>query len=141
MDSFEAYMICIIVVIVALLGLSIIELEFWHDDVELFVDSPLHNLQDESQIHGSFSLGSGYIDEEPCFVFYEMEDNGYVLRSVPADKSKIIEDENDKPFIRRYETYSEGRLTRSKMYHDWRFEFHVPQGTIIKEWYLDAKLR
>lgn len=57
-------------------------------------------LKDNSNIHGSFFLGTGSIDEE--MYYYYMADNGnggYTMEKVEADDCTIYEDSPDAPYL------------------------------------------
>jgi hypothetical protein len=90
----------------------------------------IKSLNDGSQISGHFSLGSGYIKQEPVFVVYEgLNNGGYVLKTLPADDTIIYEDNPPVPYIRVHGTHAQ------KLY-----EIHVPSESIIQQYTLDGKL-
>lgn len=87
------------------------------------------SINDGSQTDGSFFLGSGYISEDPFYVTYATTDRGYILLTIPAYQTEIIEDEDNNPYV-----HKRAHITKI------RYEIHVPHGTIIRQFNLDGKL-
>src|SRR5512137_2340684 len=139
-DTIEIFFVVMIGAVFLIMGLGFAD-TFYYDEYAVFEDTYLKSLQDGSTIRGSFSLGSGTIREKPQFVYYAIDGNGYVLRSVPADASKIIEDEDTKPYLRTYTFIRIGKITGQRVYDANNYEFHVPKETVIQQWNLDGQLR
>ena len=99
------------------------------------------SLKDTASVNGRFALGSGFVNEKPSFMYYQVVDNGYRLKSVPADRTTIIEDENDKPYIKELLVVDYGRLSGSRTVICYRttYEIHVPKDTIVKDFSLNSE--
>jgi len=138
-DAFEIAFGILIIGMIVTFGCSLYDTANY-TPVDIMSDNHIRSLNDGSRIYGSFSLGSGYIDQVPQFIFYQIDGNGYILRSVRSDCAKIIEDENEHPYIRQFIHYRIGHITGMKAYHGETYEFHVPNGTIVKEWKLNSEL-
>jgi len=90
----------------------------------------IKSLNDGSQISGHFTLGSGYIKQDPVFIVYErLQNEGYVLKTLPADDTIIYEDNPSIPYIRV-----------SGCAFKLEYEIHVPSESIIQQYALDGKL-
>ena len=92
----------------------------------------LANLHDDTLTEGFFFLGTGSINEERCVFYRYEEDGGWKLDSVEADLAIIYEEER-----------SDGELIIYKptllswfwsIYYDDRYEFYIPEGSIIREY-------
>jgi heme/copper-type cytochrome/quinol oxidase subunit 2 len=96
---------------------------------------PIASLNDDSSISGRFMLGSGSIDEDPVYVYYSVEqDGGMMLRTLKADNAKIYEDSNE-PYLKVFNT----QMVFGNVYQ--KYEFHVPNDTVVRYYNLDSKLR
>lgn len=108
----------------------------------------LENIADgSSEPHGSFFLGSGSVDSQSAYMWYERSgNNSYVQRSADTGKSVVHFIGRGRPrVVRTYESYSDdgginllyvnpGRDSRIVKY-----DFYVPRGTIKRDYTLDAK--
>jgi hypothetical protein len=129
------------------IGFIIITFGFLYVDVayatqsEEYSDNYIISLKDTMFVNGRFALGSGYIDEKPAFIYYQVVNNGYQLKSVPADQTIVIEDENDKPYIKETLSVNYARLSgmRSVNSYKTKYEIHVPKDTIVKNFNLDSE--
>ena len=93
---------------------------------------PIVSLRGEIQAEGSFFLGCGSIDGyEYLMTFRERRDGGLERLQVPMYKVVIYEDSDESPYVEIWDYFWSG----SKGTKD-RYEFHVPKGTIIKEFKL-----
>lgn len=104
-------------------------------------ETNLLTLKDNSNIEGKWFLFGGYIHEKEYFYFYEERPNGgYKLDKLIADKCTVYEEDRDNGIL----------LTISRFpNHDnkWAFdsyvartyEFHIPVGSISREFNLDAE--
>jgi hypothetical protein len=134
------YFVIAMILIVCGLGLFAINDTFGPKE-EGFSDTRIISLKDTALIHGSFTLGSGVLDQKPSFMYYKVVDNGFQLKSVPASMTTIIEDENDKPFIREYYKIWYTLFTHKKNgYKTLNYEIHVPKDTIIRQFNLDSEV-
>lgn len=100
------------------------------------------SLDDGTKINGNFILGSGTIDQESYYIFYEISPNGAISQhKLSVSDTYIYEDQDSSAFINYYKL----RLTGCK---DWGLksifinndrynEIHVPKGTIIRQFNLD----
>ena len=108
---------------------------------ESYHDIGIVGLKDSALIHGEFALGSGIIDQRPSFMYYQVAGNGYQFKSVPASMTTIIEDENNKPFIRIYDKTWYTLVGHNKNgYKILSYEIHVPEETIIRQFNLDSEV-
>ena len=107
------------------------------------------NIADNTEIHGTFFLFSGSIDEEPVYAWYEKTGpNTYKRRSVSSDNAEVHYLTNDEaPYyeINRFK-YEEGflktwyfNLSSGKPYTGEDYDFYVPKGTITNDYKLDAQ--
>jgi hypothetical protein len=107
-------------------------------------DIPIISLNDRYAIEGSFFLGSGYISEEPVYVFYTNDNThgGYRLDHAPVETSSIFMDSDSMHRGARLITTNKYTLHKSFpldlcLPDEWN-EIHVPEGTIINEYKLDG---
>ena len=82
--------------------------------------------------------------------YYQLEDGAFMQGSVPASSTKIYEEENcTNPCVETYVTYSQNNwsktMTRIFLFSkkdgaelDIRYELHVPKGTVVQDFALDA---
>jgi hypothetical protein len=98
-------------------------------------------LSDSSFISGSFSLGSGTINEDPVFIFYSGSDKeGYYLDYRYTHDSRIFRDEEISPYLKTtYFCYDS--LILKNQCHPGNYEFHVPKSTIVQQYKLDGVLK
>lgn len=113
-------------------------------------------IKDNTLVNGSISGGifvvGGYIQETPVYFFYKKSGNGYIQDYIDADGVIIYEDTEGSGYISIIK--SEGVVDpqwKAKYLHwlvftsrdyskDWqKTEIHVPTGTIIKDFVLDAE--
>lgn len=102
------------------------------------------SMVDSSSIHGSFLLGTGSIDERGYYISYAGNDTMGYRRQLYPINSRIFQDTEIHPFV----------LTRTKHMCTgdgfWiqkfmssvtviQTEFHVPNGTIIREFSIGDK--
>jgi len=93
--------------------------------------------------NGSFFLGSGLVRGETYFITYIKVDTGYRYMKFNTDKVMIFQDEEDRPYVE----YKMSRVraaagenlydSQTVQYYAYDIEFHVPEGTIIKEFRLE----
>ena len=98
----------------------------------------LVSMQDGQGIHGSFFLGTGSVDGRPQFTYYQGSGNGAVLRSADASDARVIQDGGSyvitscnkiAPILAPF-----GCLRTIDS-----LEFHVPEGSVVTNFTLDAK--
>lgn len=86
---------------------------------------------------GGFFLGCGTVGEKSYYYYYKIAgNNSYLLEKVPVDNTLIIEDcpINKVPFVSYTATYDKGTLKILSSKHN--IKFHVPKGTVVKEFRL-----
>jgi hypothetical protein len=103
---------------------------------------PIATLNDDSLIHGHFTLGSGTINEEPVYVSYAaMANGGYKMVTFAASKSTVFTDTDIAPYVQVYSCYSDFPYPHKCIWTEDEFDIHVPKGTIEQPMYaLDGKL-
>ena len=90
----------------------------------------IYSVDDTMSSSGRFILGSGYIQQNPIYVFYsDVENGGYRRDYLYASKTIIYEDAPDNI------GYVKSIITPC----DYLFELHVPKGTIKQELVLDNR--
>jgi len=102
----------------------------------------IYNLQDNSNVSGSFFLGSGRVDEKMAYTFYIHTVDGYVPMSLETSTCAIKETDDIKP-----QMVSVKRKFKNKNFDKWAATtdptichiIYVPKGTIVKNYNLDAK--
>ena len=89
---------------------------------------------DSSGFSGSFFLGCGTIGTEDYFYTYIKRGKGFNLKKYRASICTIYEDGNNNPYIRIWykEVYDVPELDRTYL----KIDFHVPKGTIVREFKL-----
>ena len=108
--------------------------------------TPLVSLADGSDTHGSFFLGSGVVNSNPSFTWYEREGgNSYVRKDVEADLASI---HYIAPGVTPYYTHSK-KVRSGPTLNKWGFnttdpyeesyDFYVPRGSIVQSYKLDNK--
>lgn len=117
---------------------------FMSSNVEEYQSKPhyLANLQDVSEINGSFFLGIGGIGEDMKYSFYGETSKGvYELMTVDNEDVKITFTEG-KPYYTNT-CYKDKTSKVLSVFSDSfcvdEFTFHVPEGTIKTQFKLDAK--
>lgn len=107
-----------------------------------------------SQISGGGNLFYVSINTEGVYTYYyKLDDGGYKRGQVTDDNTVIYEEDNcENPSVQRYESYTQNNwnqtwtkiLLFSSKQDEWkssstRYEIHVPKGTIVQEFTLDAE--
>jgi len=100
--------------------------------------SNIASIQDNVQTSGSFFLGSGTIDSEAVFYFYEQDGDGYRLTHVPAYRSKIVES-NESPHLVVSKAVGDHPFWGIPLNSHDNYTFYVPTGSILNNFNLDAK--
>lgn len=109
------------------------------------------NTLTEGSVRGAIFIMSGYINEEPVYFFYRRAGTGFVQDFIKAKGVIIYEDaEPDVGYILTTYTVEKVDPGWKKKYLHWLVfndiqsrgtitEIHVPEGTIIQEFVLDAE--
>lgn len=95
-------------------------------------------LQDGSSTRGSFFLGSGRIDSDPVFFYYENSDGVYRLKHVFADEASVVESSGP-AHVDVYKNKANSELFGLPFSSDTTYRFYVPNGSILRNFTLDAK--
>lgn len=101
----------------------------------------LYNLQDDSQVNGNFTLGSGTIQENQYFVFYSKDSRGFKYSKLRASRCRVQEWDG-KPILIRIEREPKNPNFFTKgltLYPDVEWIFKVPKGTVIRQFNLDLQ--
>lgn len=111
------------------------------DTQTVVVSNQLSTLQDGSQTTGSFFLGSGYVDGEQVFSYYEKRGGAFYLDSIDADHAKVVES-NETPRVEHTCKKSDNiwfSVFTGKCWNNWDYTFYVPKGSVATNYTLDAK--
>ena len=112
---------------------------------ETIVKTSIYGINKETNIKGSFIIGSGTIKNEYRYSYYvKYGVDSYKLDDVSAKNSIIIEDEEVKPYIVKWKNVEVINKTKWKKWLlDMKrteeisefdiIKIHVPKGTIVQE--------
>jgi len=103
------------------------------------------SLSSNSDVSGSFCLGSGTVNEKSYYYYMANTDKGYMMSKVEATTPAYIkEDCESKPFIEftRYNCtkqnwFSKLLFEKEFFNEDREVVIHVPKGTVIKNYTVD----
>lgn len=130
--SFAAGLVVVIVVC------GILELDSTEEDYKYKIQYNIYSLRNSSETAGSFTLGSGIINEvEYCYVMYKTENGAYKRHKIPMDNIEIIESSTLAPAIYSLEYTRKSRSGLIKYTNttsstgDYRIV--VPKGTVIEQ--------
>jgi len=101
----------------------------------------LESLQDGSRINGQFFLGSGYMNEKMKYSFYISEKNGYKLYSISANNAHV-KYTTEQPKLEMFkEVVNDDFINNFSIAWDLETSYiiHVPQGSILQNYILDAQ--
>jgi hypothetical protein len=114
------------------------------EEYTLDTKTPIASLSDSSGPHGSFILGSGSVSNELVFTYY-IGTTSFQLKQVPAEYTTIYMDENDAPYlltrVHMKRNLNSDNITLSEIrlwYAATEYEFHVPNGTIVRQYNLNG---
>lgn len=151
-DKTETFgFLSLIFVFIPLATGTILGLAFQNHAKDQVDTSPLAALNDGTSIQGRFFLGSGVIDSKPTYYYYkEVGENSYQYKQLVDDGTNgsvtVVEDTQDKPYIKTtcedYEPANDWwRLSwfASDYCDITSIEFHIPTGSISKDYKLDLK--
>ena len=65
----------------------------------------IYSLMNKDHIEGRFRIGTGYIETKEVYRFFRKKNGGYLRDKVPARRTIIFDNENDKPYLRIKNTY------------------------------------
>lgn len=139
-----AFLVGVVVLLVGGIGYQIMFVPQPHDEL-IGSDTQIVSLKDSGTIESSFFLGCGSIKGEMQYTAYAVtDDGGYKLVKIPVDLTTIYEDEENAPKVTEYRMMvvsPEGEILRESNNNRWDYpyyEIHVPYGTIIQQYSLDA---
>jgi len=98
------------------------------------------SLDASSDIRGHFALGCGAIESELVYYYYiQDDDGGYHIENAKAENSTIFETDKIQPRIKLYlrETWQDLFLLIPS--GDYKYEFHIPINSIIREYNPNVK--
>lgn len=110
------------------------------------IDSmPIYSLDLSSKTSGSFIFGSGMVNTDFVYVFYDKDDDDYlVLYYVKASQTRIKTDDSVHPCIKTYVSlptncswwtgFGTADLKRAKKYAKRRYEIYVPSDAIVEHY-------
>ena len=142
--AWTVFLVGVVVVFVGCLGYQILFAPQPHDEL-IGSDTRIVSLQDSGTIKGSFFLGCGNFKGVMQYTAYAVtDDGGYKLIQLPVDSTTIYEDEEDDPKVIEYRMMvvsPEDEILRESNNNRWDYpyyEIHIPSGTIIQQYNLDA---
>lgn len=109
-------------------GLSIYEKDYDHTSFDVVA------AKDGSSIQGSFSIFSGFVDEEPYYFYYRQYSDGRIEQGkIPAGDTAIYEDQETHSYIE--ETKCDSHLWFWGLIDgcDPTYEIHVPAGSVRQD--------
>ena len=106
------------------------------DESHIESSEQIYSMHDNADIDGHFFLGSGGIGTERVYVTYiEIPDGSIVQKTYPVDSSKIFMDTEENPYVLYKWRFNCAMMIPEPFHY---FEFHIPNGTVIKEFKLDG---
>ena len=100
----------------------------------------LVTLQDNVASGGSFFLGTGYVEGEGSFFWYEKNSNGgYKLESVRSKYATVFESDYPHVVELRAESTNLWISLWAEPMNDYKVNLYVPEGSIVSNYVLDAK--
>lgn len=90
------------------------------------------SLSADSQIHGSFILGTGRVNEESVYYIYEkVNRTDYILTTLEASKC-VIRESSKQPTVITYRNQYKWSWFSTPMKSDNYYIIRVPQNTLVK---------
>ena len=99
-----------------------------NDDIAREYDYKVYDivsLERDSELHGSFALGYGHVDECPVYYFYIETDKGYKLKSIETEYTYIQENDDIEPSVYHYKKSGE---------HYSHYTIYCPTGTVVRDY-------
>lgn len=93
----------------------------------------IKSMADQTLIHGSFTLGTGSIDENPVYIYYYNVDDAVTWKQghIRVEMAKVHEDTEMRPYI---------DITKSPFGNVRFMDFHVPNNTVYSYYALDSRV-
>lgn len=137
-EYFGLYFISLVIFGFISFGVSVMLPVTYQKEVSEF---EIATLQDNSQVKGSFFLGSGTINGTMKYVFYYKSGDSYIMHMVSYSSAEIIITDK-KPYLKQisYEKTSAfiNLFALDLEIPQTEFYFYVPEGTIANDYSLDA---
>lgn len=96
-------------------------------------------MQDNEYLQGSFFLGSGYIESELYYVFYQKEGSGIKFNKIPRERVVIYEEERNDGVMKIYIARFKPKWCNAIALSRAKCRIFIPKGTIIQKFNLDLK--
>ena len=100
----------------------------------------IYSLKNDSEISGSFILGSGSIDESEVYLYFYKTKEGYVRGEKLVSDTYIKEVEGEPAALYCIYQYTRSRFGffnkdyyKNKTMHNGKYVLRVPKGTIVQE--------
>ena len=98
-------------------------------------------IEDNRDVKGRMYYRSGYI-EQKLYYYLVKENNGYKeITKIPADKTRIIETNNEQPKVIYYAEYFSrtNNLVDEWNYGNDYYLLYIPENTITTDWNIDLE--
>lgn len=102
---------------------------------------PLVAFSDGQSIHGNFFLGIGSINGEDVYSFYKRREDGGIERGrVKSANIPIYEEDRKDGVLEIYKRKVVGTWALwADVPQNTRYEFHLPEGTVVRQFVADLK--
>jgi hypothetical protein len=103
----------------------------------------IYALKDNTEIHGSFSLGFGTVDDEQYYYYVTKDAQGFKKICKLKTSESVIKEENiSQPYIQKREYRYKSSFARF-MFGEYSgvvtYEFHVPKRTVTTQYKVDLQ--
>lgn len=112
----------------------------------LIIDEPtdnyvtIYSLGDQLGVHGTFIMGSGYVDSEIVYVALLKHDENTYEQIIIKCNGPIYLIEDDTLTETGYVKWTDGKYSGWNTYEShYKLEIHVPKGTIIKSFNVNGQ--
>jgi hypothetical protein len=93
---------------------------------------PIKSLNLGSQVHGSFVLGFGSIDNKEYYYLYQQDGEGWIYRKLYADTWRLVE-QDSLPELKTSECLQGSSIVNRTL------DILVPKGTIMQQYNADVR--
>jgi hypothetical protein len=84
----------------------------------------------DSEISGSFFLGTGYVDGSQVYTYItERADGGFVMNSIDIDDAVVFEGDYDEPYMENARVFAKNPLW-SSIHVEALTHFYIPEGSV-----------
>lgn len=129
--------------IIIIVALSMIGLE--HEKDNKIGRTDIYSISVNSQLEGSFFLGSGTINEELYYYFVKKGKHGHQIDKIKVDEDLYVLEGEKKPHIEftKYKCVKQSWFSKlffkpSVFYKGGEKIIHVPRGTIIRNYIINV---